>query len=116
MIVSFRCGEVPLVVHAARAVLAAGLSGTGHVPARVDPADSVSVGGHCRRERARTVARHPHASRKTRAWTARPVTREWAAVDPKTGLSTPHPQLPAASPGTPCARAATTMRLAISRP
>ncbi len=73
-IVFSKCGEVPALVHSGGALLAAGFTCTSRLPARVDPSDSVSAGGHCRRRRARTVARHRHASCETGARTTSPVT------------------------------------------
>src|SRR2546425_5850514 len=69
-----KCGEIPALVHPARALLAARLAGPARLPDRVDPFDSIPAGGDCRRRGARIVTRHRDASVETRPRTSSPVT------------------------------------------
>jgi len=68
------CGEVPALVCPVRPLLAAGPVGACRLSPRLDPSDSLSDRGYCRRWCDRTPTQHHHASRKTGKWTARPLT------------------------------------------
>jgi hypothetical protein len=68
------CGEVPALVCPVRPLLAAGPGGARPLSPRLDPPDSPSDRGYCRRWCDRTLTQRRHASRKTDEWTARPLT------------------------------------------